>query len=142
MILSHRELPAWCAPFEDTAKRYSICSGDAAEVREFVFTTSASGVVFEAEFLHAATGVHEVQKGVYPLPPDVLIAAAVESMRRSGVVAEPSPRARLWDACVAWRDKHGARSAEAAYQTDRFLVACPDLGIAVCDIVGYAKEAA
>lgn len=83
MILSRRELPAWCAPFEDTAKRYSICSGDAAEVREFVFTTSAQGVVFEGEFLHAPTGVHEVQKGVYPIPPDVLIAAAVESMRRN-----------------------------------------------------------
>lgn len=83
MILSRRELPAWCDPFEGTAKRYSICSGDAAEVREFVFTTSAAGVVFECEFLHAPTGIHEVLKGVYPIPPDVLIAAAVESMRRN-----------------------------------------------------------
>ena len=83
MILSRAKLPAWCDPLEDTEQRYSICSGDAAEVREFVFTTSAAGVVFEGEFLHALTGSHEVQKGVYPIPPDVLIAAAVESMRRA-----------------------------------------------------------
>ncbi len=83
MILSRAKLPAWCDPFENTEQRYSICSGDAAEVREFTFTTSAAGVVFEGEFLHAATGCHEVLKSIYPIPPDVLIAAAVESMRRA-----------------------------------------------------------
>lgn len=83
MILSRRELPAWCATFEDTDLRYSIFFSAGSEVREFAFTPLAAGVVFEGEFLHAATGSHEVQKGVYPIPPDVLIAAAVESMRRN-----------------------------------------------------------
>ena len=82
MLLSRKELPAWCEPLVDTEQRYSILFAAGSEAREFVFTTIAEGVVFEGEFLHAATGYHEVQKDLYPLPPPVLIAAAVEAMRR------------------------------------------------------------
>lgn len=81
-ILSRSKLPAWCSPMVDTAKRFSVFHGVSAKIREFVFTTSAAGVVFEAEFLHVRTGCREVVKGVHPIPADVLITAGVESKRR------------------------------------------------------------
>lgn len=82
-FLPRCKLPAWCTPPEDTELRYSIFFSAGSAVREFVFTPLSAGVVFEGEFLYAPTGSHEVQKSIYPIPGEVLIAAGVEALRRA-----------------------------------------------------------
>ena len=46
----------------------------------------------------------------------------------------------LWDAVVAWRDKHDVTCPESLVQVDSVNESLPDLAEAVLDIVGYSKN--
>lgn len=82
-LYSRREIPTWCEPLPDTAGRFSIFWGNAADVREYVFTCDKRGVVFQGEYGHSVLESREIKRGTYHLPADVLIAAGVEARRRA-----------------------------------------------------------
>lgn len=46
---------------------------------------------------------------------------------------------KLWDVCAKWRDSHKPLCAESIYQRDSIQEALPELGEAVCDVIGYAE---
>jgi len=46
---------------------------------------------------------------------------------------------KLWAACVAWRDEHEPLAVESIYQMDNVVLALPELGEAVCAVIGYAQ---
>ena len=63
---------------------------------------------------------------------------------RSGNVFDPPfddmAARKLWAAAVAWIQKSEPSCPESMYQMDDVNVACPELAIAVCDIVGYVVD--
>lgn len=52
---------------------------------------------------------------------------------------EPSVRemAALWNACLNFIKKHEIGCSESIYQSDRVMIAAPELVEEVCNIVGY-----
>jgi hypothetical protein len=49
----------------------------------------------------------------------------------------PEQLEALWKACVSWVKKAKPLCVESIYQTDRVQELLPDLGSAVCKVVGY-----
>lgn len=84
MILSRRELPAWAQPLRDLPERVCVYwQGDTIE--EWAFGTDNRGhVAFLGLWLHTPEGVRTPDRVLYYMPPEVLIAAGVEAMRRRG----------------------------------------------------------
>ena len=83
-ILSRAELPDWVEPRELTALRFALFYIDhCGFVTEFIFFTSERcGVTLKCVRGHSSSGVVEHSKS--NVPPEVLIAAGVEAMRRRG----------------------------------------------------------
>lgn len=89
-LLSRAELPTWCKPWPDLPARFSILYDESTATRtvvhEFVFIVDRNNAVrFEASAVHTTKGVRiDDNAPVMHIPPEVLIAAGVEAMRRRG----------------------------------------------------------
>lgn len=87
-LLSRAELPPWCKPWPDLRARFSIfydaATATRTAVHEFVFIVDRNGAVrFEAAAVHTTKGVRiEGDAPVVHVPPEVLIAAGVEAIRK------------------------------------------------------------
>lgn len=68
--------------------------------------------------------------------------AAIERAMGKAETPGQTPQQRLWDACVAWRDKVDPICPESIYQSDHVNLACPELATVVCDILGWPERCA
>lgn len=57
------------------------------------------------------------------------------------MIEKPTPKqlAALWKACASWVKKNKVYCDESIVQMDDVNLALPDLGSAVCKIVGYVE---
>lgn len=90
-LLSRAELPRWCAERVDPdmparfAVFFDASKATRSEVREYTFTLDHHmRVCFVREVHYRPAGVYVDPSPVSHLPPDVLIAAGVEALRRAG----------------------------------------------------------
>lgn len=89
-LLSRAELPPWCTKRvdPDMPARFAVFFDSTEtwpEVREYTFIVDRTGrVCFGREVHYRKTGVSVDPSPVSHLPPEVLIAAGVEALRRAG----------------------------------------------------------
>jgi hypothetical protein len=85
-LLSRAELPKWMRPLNDLPAKFSVFHGTVirpARIREYTFIVDRDGLVrFEEEALHTPTSAIVDSAPVSHIPPEVLIAAGVEAIRR------------------------------------------------------------
>lgn len=85
-LLSRAELPTWVAPLPETASRFCIYFADnVRSLREYQFRNDRTGIAFLDVFRHEWgnwTSACTRAADIYFIPPEVLIAAGVEAMRR------------------------------------------------------------
>jgi hypothetical protein len=88
MIFSPKRLPPWVTPAVLRRGWFSIFGADTDKadiIGEYVFQMEQGLLAFQDFILHTPSGAMSCEQGVYWLPPEVLIAAGVEALRRKGL---------------------------------------------------------
>lgn len=94
-IISRKRLPRWVVTTRDLPARFSVFYGQLVpgRIREYAFIIDRDGAVrFEAEMRHAPHGLTFYDAApVSHIPPEVLIAAGVEALRRQQATTATTP---------------------------------------------------